>query len=447
MEALISYISFLPLIVCLIIWGVKRNFALSVTSSFFVASFFTMQIFSFKGFSMQVIVASVSILLFYKYNLFKGNNNSFLRKNYYTILIIAIFFFFSNLIFCSEIKMSARETLMVSLKNICPFILSLIIVSLFNTIRETSFVAKVILIIASISSIYSIYCYYLGYNPFTIITQTMFDFVVDKSETERGELLGRAQGFLSHPLHLAGSLLCALYIAQLLMIYTFHKVGKVFLLISIVLCAYAMILTGARSAIVAACFGFGLYYTINSGKKLPLYLVLLICIFYIFEVDKYINSDKGSLLYAVTHIFEQNDEIGGSSVELRLEQLNGTVDMVLSDVQTCLFGKGTNWCYQYSAKQGLHPILAGFESILFKWPIEYGIIGFALFVLIVFVKPFFIFKITNRRDKGILFFKCSIASFLTFAIMTGHYAIELFIISIALMAKIISLNEFKNKEI
>lgn len=164
MEALISYISFLPLIVCLIIWGVKRNFALSVTSSFFVASFFTMAIFSFKGFSIQAIVASVSILLFYKYNLFKGNNNSFLQKNYYTILIIGIFFFFSNLIFCSEIKMSARDTLMVSLKNICPFVLSLIIVSLFNTIRETSFVAKVILIIASISSIYSIYCYYLGYN-------------------------------------------------------------------------------------------------------------------------------------------------------------------------------------------------------------------------------------------------------------------------------------------
>lgn len=447
MEALLSYISFLPFIVCIIIWFFQRNIGLSIASSFFVASFFTMAIFSYKGISIQAIVASVSIFLLYKYNFFKRNNNSFLIKSYYAIFIIAVIFFISNLIFCSETKLSARETLMVSLKNICPFVLSLVIVSFINTIRETSFVVKVILIIASISSVYSIYCYYLGYNPFTIFTQTMFDFVIDKSETERGELLGRAQGFQSHPLYLAGALLCTLYIAQLFMIYTSKKMGKIFILISIVLCVYAMTLTGTRSAIVAAGIGFGLYYAIISGKKLPLYIVLLVGIFYIFEIDTYINSDKGSLLYAVTHIFEQNDEIGGSSVELRLQQLNGTFDMVFSEIQTCLFGKGTNWCYKYSDLHGLHPVLAGFESILFKWPIEYGIVGFMLFLSVVFIKQFYIFNTNFKMTKGVLFFKCSIVSFLIFTIMTGHYAIDLFVISIALMANLIYLIEFKNKTI
>ena len=442
MEALFSYISLLPYLLFIIIVISKKNIPVALCSALFLACFFTSHIFIIKGFSINTLLALLTIYWLFKKKAFgtiKGNN---IQTGYFKTVLFAIILFVSNVCFCSVVTFDIKKAVLTTLSNLAPFIVAWGIVNFLNVKRDISFVLNVIMATAVIVSVYSIYCYFLGFNPFTIYVQTVLSTVEDYSESARGALIGRVQGFMSHPLHFAGTLLCTIFVTHTLYIRAQNRKTKILVACIILLLFVTLVLTGSRSGVVGCVIGMGMFYSLLLGKKLPLFLFFCLIFVYLFGLDSYINEDKSSFTYAVIHFWEQNDDMGGSSVDLRIQQFKGTVDMVFTDLLTMLFGKGTNWCFMYSLKNGAHPVLAGFESVFIKWPIEYGIIGSFLFFYIIFIRPFL--SVNSRCfDKHARYLlACSLLSFFIFVAITGHYAIDMFVVTFALMIQALRKSEF-----
>lgn len=442
MDFLISNIGLLPLVL-LLFWVVRGiKIPIAIVASMLLAYFFPLALFSVKGISIQIM--SVIILFLYTYinrakvKILQGH----VQKVYWSLVVCSFVLYLLNLLFCSEIQFKVIGTVMTVLTSISSFVIAYSCVTFATEKKELDFLSSVVAVIAAVASIYSICCYYIGVNPFGIFLQSLFDYAEDYSEDMRGTLSGRVQGFQTHPLHFAGSILCALFVVHMSFVKSETILKKVVFGFFIVLLFVTLFYTGCRSGIVACFCGFGLFYTIQSGRKSLFYLVILISLVYILGIDQYVDMGKSSLLYSVTHFWEQNDEISGSSLDMRINQLVGTRDLVFTDVQTALWGKGTNWCNAYVTKFGHHPILEGFESILFKWPIELGILGFALLFYIMFVKPYTIVRsMPLGIEKKLLC--CFLLSFSIFTVMTGCYALDLFVVSVALLIRYCNMNSLK----
>jgi len=142
------------------------------------------------------------------------------------------------------------------------------------------------------------------------------------------------------------------------------------------------------------------YYGLVSHKKAFLAIVLPVVI----VVMTYLSADIVKILM-----------FGGSSVDMRVDQYNGVMNLLGSNM---LFGLGLNFAQNYVANLGLHTGVYGFESFFFVVILNSGLVG-------VFYYIVFFFKIgfdLNRSKRDIIrnFARYTIYPYLVFILLTGE---------------------------
>lgn len=111
-----------------------------------------------------------------------------------------------------------------------------------------------------------------------------------------------------------------------------------------------------------------------------------------------------------------SSDVGGSSLELRLEQLSAAFD----EVQDCLiFGKGYGYNSYYWSMHGSHPKLYSFESLIFVILCNNGLIGFSIWGIMLYK----IFKYSHKSipQSFWIYITMLITYYLSFTCITGDY--------------------------
>lgn len=296
----------------------------------------------------------------------------------------------------------------------------------------------VMVIFLYILTVYGIFCYSTQTNIIMAafnIAYNPTDSILEQFSMEvRGGLEGRIQGFMTHPLGYGGILIVSFFY----ILHSFSWLSElqkkmvypllITLLINVFLC-------GSRSAMIGLFVGFFLYFIVYLPARYKRHTIASFIIIYLFLFiigKTNILSNYNDYINSIVFFWKDNDNVHGSGFDLRLLQLEATFDLISHDPITFLFGKGDQWCANYSMNHGgLHPKLLGFESIVFIGLIQYGIIGFVLLTCGLYYKLLrFGLKFTSNSIVPIF-----LLSFFIFQLFTGDYAWLPFLTTYLIMIK------------
>ena len=139
------------------------------------------------------------------------------------------------------------------------------------------------------------------------------------------------------------------------------------IIIGLISCIF---LCGIRTPIAALLVTIAVYLLLKRNLKAFFSVFLLTIIGYCIIIQTPALSET-----MLSMLDRNSSNVGGSSIEMRLEQLNAAFD----EVQNCmLFGKGFGYNGYYWSLHGAHPKLYSFESLIFVILCNYGIIGFLI---------------------------------------------------------------------
>jgi O-Antigen ligase len=279
-----------------------------------------------------------------------------------------------------------------------------------------------------ISCLYGIYLMKLhGDNPYTSFLATYFGAKVDIASTFASKdprlsisTAGKIQSTMIHPMR------WGIYLCFMVVIITayLYKEKKTLYLLFLPLLVFNVFISGVRTAIAALIIGF--FYFVIGIRKFKILLVAAIVVISFYFV---VNSSKG-LQNIFSSFTSSESNVGGSSIDMRLSQLNGAIDEIKG---RALVGKGYGWTGWYQETFGPHPVMLDFESLIIVILCEGGIIGMCIWTL------FFIFLFRLNRKllvsrEDISFADTLIIVYLAYAIGTGDYGyIEIFSFFYALL--------------
>lgn len=292
-----------------------------------------------------------------------------------------------------------------------------------------------------IAGLYGIISYLIIANPYVSFLTLIFDAPVDYTimiEEVRGALHGRTQGTLSHPL-VWGQIVNVLSLFLLMvrektnkwMFITLYGI----LLINVVLC-------GSRAILLANLIGLVIAFFQNSLKKVLLTMIAGYIV--IISVISVLKDDPQYSIYVETieaTVFfwdqskSENLGIHGSSVEMREEQLYGAFDLIKNNF---LIGLGQGWINDNYQKHGLHPVMLGFESIIYRQLVENGILGLIAWFIFYFQLYVKTKNVTRKTCKlNIIFWP-----YLVSLIMTDSF--ESFYLFLLLLIILVKHTNYKN---
>ena len=402
------------------------------------------------GFSPSTIVTYLT-LLYALYQMFveKKNNSAD------TLHIVGVFAIFS-VAFLFTLPFSASMSFLNQLTAVKQFLLDLLVpLSLVVLLRkhgECISIQKFALILVLVTCVYGVYTYAIGTNLYSLLVQIYYPEANDFEkymEEERAGLEGRIGGFIGHPVFYAGMMMIFFYLVLYFSLQMMKKKNRAWFFFSVV-CMLAiavnLFLTGTRSAMVAVAVGLA-YYCVRvlSYSKLMIIgasIVGVIGVMATFPIFGKYQPMVDSIVY-----FWDDDktsgEIKGSSVSMRLNQLEGTFDIISGP--RILFGNGAGWIRKYMEKNGKHPVLLGFESLLFSGLVQYGVLGFllmygGLFGSMVYVNE----RLNGKRDDRYLV-NAYVLSYVVYAFLTGAYDFSAFLMIYGFLVKSILCSEKENK--
>ena len=184
------------------------------------------------------------------------------------------------------------------------------------------------------------------------------------------------------------------------------------------LCIVGMILSNSRTVLLAFSAGFLIYFmtAISIGSKIKYFFLIFVVIVISNLTIPAVSESFKNTFAAVTG---EETEVQGSSVDMRREQLLGTI-RYWSD--SPIIGNGYGFILNelgWADKKNLDEQMRGFESIVFQLLIEQGLVGlitkFYLFIsiLIYFSRNLSRYRLLAGTGLSILIL------FLIFALGTG----------------------------
>lgn len=304
--------------------------------------------------------------------------------------------------------------------DITPCILAML---LLKKKKDVLLVVKSFLIACIITASYGIISYFLQSNPYRVLWSSTSNTASDSywygkfttstfvSTNSLGYFIG-----LSFP-----------FVAFLLNKKIYVKYSK----IALVLLAICSLMGKKRTTIVVLlCYGAMWFISGNTKKRLkylaygiPALIVFLVIVFTVPSFESVKNV-------IVTSVFFWNDKLyksvtlgnGGSNWALRLRQLTYPFVEVKNNP---ILGHGFGWCSWYLAKEGIHPVLFGFETLPAQAICEFGMISFVLYPLLFL--GLYKFADAKSKDKYVSLF---LATSIIQMIGTGavYWYLELLII-------------------
>ena len=236
---------------------------------------------------------------------------------------------------------------------------------------------KIISMAAVIAALYGTYCYISSSNPYISLVNSIYQPVLDAlsfMEYERGGIVGRIQGTMTHPLIWGGScmVLFVLFFSQGEYMNRYIRFAVLALL------TINILFSGSRSALLSMMAALAVIFYVGNIEIKKTYLVyavfgavaLLVALYQVPPLAKYKDLFESTVFFWDE---QQSENIRGSSISMRLEQLEGAFDMI--DDGNLVTGLGQGFIKYYSTTLGVHPVLRGFESIVFMALVESGILG------------------------------------------------------------------------
>ena len=239
---------------------------------------------------------------------------------------------------------------------------------------------------------YGIYNYLIGFNPYIAFVSMITD-SNDMSnvfmDEERGFILGRVSSTFIHPLLLGQtSIVFFTYVL-------FVEKSKVKKAASLFFWGLMIVLCGSRSALIPLFVVLVIYAFLGvKGKivKNTTLLLLFIAVGISFIPKDYQETAKGFLFFW-DDSYAKETNIKGSSFEMRIGQFDNAFGIIKDNV---LFGKGVGYVSQHGDK---HPQMLGYESFIFQYIIDGGILGLFTFCSFLFILYMNLLKRCKRRKE------------------------------------------------
>ena len=224
---------------------------------------------------------------------------------------------------------------------------------------------------------------------------------------QSNRLMIKISSTFTHPMTFGAFLgMAAVYIYS-------HIVNKknvvlLFVLVGLISCIF---FCGIGTLIAVLFITIVIYLLLKKNFKAFLYASILGVIGYFIIIQIPALSET---ILSMTD--RSGSEIGGSSIDMRLEQLDAAFD----EVRNCMaFGKGYGYNSYYWSVHGTHPRLYSFESLVFVILCNYGVVGFLIWG-IMFYKILQFSKQMREKSLG-LFIILLITYYISFTCITGEY--------------------------
>lgn len=251
-----------------------------------------------------------------------------------------------------------------------------------------------------------------GVNPYIM---SLIGFMDVKQDFESyyeaagsGRLYGRISSVFLHPMSYA-------FFLGLSFIYVFQSrqyIKKVFIALLLIAVGASAITCGVRSVLGGLVVAVAYFFLMSKDYKMMIGVIVVALVVYFIadsipELSKYLGS--------MADINNKKGDVSGSSIEMRLEQLEGAIT---EGSKNPLFGLGYGWTGYYQSLKGDHPVCLAFESLIYVIICNSGIFGFFLWTYMV-VKYLKI----NRRMKlnENVLFECLMMFYISYSCITGEY--------------------------
>lgn len=287
-----------------------------------------------------------------------------------------------------------------------------------------------------------------GFNPYQMMLQPIFGGEFNEAyaagqsglstntELIEGRLFGRISSVFSHPMAY-GLNLGFFFIYCMLFLRNNPK-----LLITISILIFIAILTsGTRTPLVAlAITSLIIIFYLHRFKYFIYGLIAFLVIWYGIPT---ISTESGEYIASIINPNDSNTQ--GSSLSMRLGQLQGCLDIIKYD---WIFGKGYGWSNWYNITLGTHPKALWFESIIFTILVNTGICGFVIWA--IFIRGFYVYAIRYIKDRySRIMILSLLIYFLVYCTITGDFGINYMFIFYTIMLGMIQYSELEqipNKE-
>jgi hypothetical protein len=320
------------------------------------------------------------------------------------------------------------------------FILPVMLWQICKTKSDVNYFARIILVSIIIMLIYGVYCFVTGTNPYITSLSLLFNTKDNNevfSEMERGGLIGKIQSTTSHPMLWSAILSMTLFASYVFWINKKNYTYFIFLVVLI----FNLFVCNVRTGIISAILGVALLFTHFSTRAKLISLSIIVFVLML-SIDTSLFGRYQPFIDSIIYFNDPNQSVGGSSLEMRLIQLGGAVS--LWDQGGIVFGNGFGWCGNYYALYGDHPILLGFESIIYVLLIENGLLGVFMYGFLYFslykINWNLYVSLTKRQKTEFWLINSFITSYIIFIIITGQFGFNIFLIFLVLMLLKVRLN-------
>ena len=215
-----------------------------------------------------------------------------------------------------------------------------------------------------------------GLNPYMLVMSALngTEFNEEYVMKGGGRMFGRLSSVYPHPMTFALNIgLFLIYIYSLK-----DKISKWVLFPILILVSINVFTCGVRSVIGGLIIAVAYFLIKNRNFK----VLLSACI--VGVVGYYIIShipEMASYVSSIADVNAKKTDVGGSSIDMRLTQLNGCFD----EISDCLFfGKGYGWTTYYMSIREVHPVILAFESLIFVVLCNWGIWGIMVWSLFLY---------------------------------------------------------------
>lgn len=397
-------------IIIILLFFVKMRWGISIYLLFLIFVPFGGKIF---GFNSEFIIP-LSLILATFYNSIKRNKITKYDFTPFKPFILLYLFLFLEIIFQQD------TPLMWQFKSWEGTIASTLIlpIAMWNVSRYDNKSIKLfrntIIISTIIIALYGLYLTTLnGDNPYIFYMAMLPG--KELREAQFGEqsnrLLIKISSVFPHPMTfgLFISLICVY-------IYTLkEKIGTIITSFIMFLLVSCIFFSGIRTPIATLFISIALYTFMTRRIKLIFYLIFISIIIYFT-----LNSIYPAVFETIESIFSSNnnEKIGGSSADMRIDQLLGCFTELSSNP---LFGKGFGWnVYYLSSHENGHPTILYFESLIYVILCNFGLIGLIIWIW-CFKKLFSTIKQLSKSRESYILLIILIVAYLSYSLITGEY--------------------------
>lgn len=221
-------------------------------------------------------------------------------------------------------------------------------------------------------------------------------------------LFGRISSVFKHPMTFG------LFIG-LAFVYIFSirkKIKKPLLIFTLTILALDALFCGVRSCIGGLVVAGAIYLLLCRNIKIALTTLVIGLIAYNIILQM---PDVSDYLGSITDIHNTQSNMNGSSIDMRLDQLNGCFD----EIKDCQFiGKGYAWHRYYQTMYGDHPVILAFESLIFVALCDNGFLGIAIWIglILLIIRNNHRFKLSDTAIADSL-----LAYYIAYSCITGEY--------------------------